>query len=76
MSSCIAMVVQNVGQSIVEPATAALLLSLESVFAVFFSIVFYHEQVTSRLALGFALIFAGVLVSEVLPSFLDKQPVE
>lgn len=72
LASCIGMVVQNVGQSRVEPATAALLLSLESVFAVFFSIVFFHEQVTPRLALGFALIFAAVLVSEVLPSFLDK----
>ncbi len=72
MSSCIAMVVQNVGQSIVEPATAALLLSLESVFAVIFSVVFYHEVLTPRVIVGFALIFAAVLVSEVLPSFLDK----
>ena len=66
------MVVQNVGQSIVEPATAALLLSLESVFAVIFSVVFYHEVLTPRVIVGFALIFAAVLVSEVLPSFLDK----
>lgn len=72
MSSCIAMVVQNVGQSIVEPATAALLLSLESVFAVIFSVVFYHEVLTARVVVGFALIFAAVLVSEVLPGFLDK----
>ena len=73
MSSCVAMVVQNVAQSIVEPATAAIILSLESVFAVVFSVVFYHEQLTPRLVIGFALIFAAVLVSEALPAVLERR---
>ncbi len=72
LSSCFAMMVQNVAQSIVEPATAALLLSLESVFAVIFSVVFYHEQLTARLIAGFALIFAAVLVSEALPALRER----
>lgn len=72
LSSCVAMVVQNAAQSIVEPATAALLLSLESVFAVVFSVIFYHEELTLRLIVGFALIFLAILVSEVLPPLLDK----
>lgn len=71
-SSCIGMVVQNVAQSKVEPATAALLLSLESVFAVFFSVIFFNEPLTARILLGFSLIFVAVVVSEVLPSLLER----
>ena len=55
---------QNVGQKHVEAPTAALLLSLESVFAVIFSIVFYGETLNAQLLVGFALIFAAILVSE------------
>ena len=58
------MVLQNLGQAHVPPAQASLLLSLESVFAVVASVLFYHELVTPRIALGFATIFVAVLVSE------------
>ena len=64
LSSCVCMVVQNLGQAHVPPAQASLLLSLESVFAVVASVVFYHELVTPRIAAGFASIFFAVLVSE------------
>ena len=49
------------------PAQASLLLSLESVFGVLFSVLMTGEQVTLRLLLGFVLIFAAITVSEVLP---------
>ncbi len=65
LSSALCMVVQNLGQAHVPPAPASLILSLESVFAVMASVVFYGEVVTPRLACGFATIFAAVLVSEV-----------
>jgi len=65
LSSAVCMVVQNLGQAHVPPAPASLLLSLESVFAVIASVLFYGEVVTPRLACGFALIFAAVVVSEV-----------
>ncbi|WP_158094861.1 DMT family transporter [Olsenella sp. An285] len=64
LSSCVCMVVQNLGQAHVPPAQASLLLSLESVFAVVASVVFYNELVTPRIALGFGTIFVAVLVSE------------
>lgn len=64
LSSCVCMVVQNLGQAHVPPAQASLLLSLESVFAVVASVVFYNEIVTPRIALGFGTIFVAVLVSE------------
>ncbi len=73
LASCVGMVVQNVGQSKVEPATAALLLSLESVFAVLLSVLFYHEALTPRLIAGFSLIFIAVVVSEVVPSLLERS---
>ena len=64
LSSCVCMVAQNLGQAHVPPAQAGLILSLESVFAVLASVIFYGEVVTPRLAVGFATIFAAVLVSE------------
>lgn len=64
LSSCVCMVVQNLGQAHVPPAQASLLLSLESVFAVACSVLFYHEVVTPRIAVGFGTIFVAVLVSE------------
>ena len=64
LSSCVCMVFQNLGQAHVPPAQASLLLSLESVFAVVASVLFYNELVTPRIALGFATIFVAVLVSE------------
>lgn len=63
-SSAVCMVMQNLGQAHVPPAPASLLLSLESVFAVIASVLFYGEVVTPRLACGFASIFAAVVVSE------------
>lgn len=65
LSSAVCMVMQNLGQAHVPPAPASLLLSLESVFAVIASVLFYGEVVTPRLACGFASIFAAVVVSEV-----------
>ncbi len=66
LSTIAALLIQNMAQRHVEPSKAALILSLESVFAVIFSLLFYGEQVTLRLAAGFALIFGAVLVSELL----------
>ena len=54
------------GQANVPPAQASLLLSLESVFAVVASVLFYNEVVTPRIAIGFGTIFVAVVVSELL----------
>lgn len=55
---------QNVGLAHVSPAQGSLLLSLESVFGVLASVLFYGEVVTGRMAAGFVLIFAAILLSE------------
>ncbi|MEG1264529.1 MAG: DMT family transporter [Clostridia bacterium] len=55
---------QIVGQKNTPPAAASLILSLESVFGVLFSVLFYGEQVTVRLGIGFLVIFLSILISE------------
>ena len=71
-ASVVAFGIQNVSLAHVPPAQASLLLSLESVFGVVFSILLYGEQMTLRLVAGFALIFAAIVISETLP--LKEKP--
>lgn len=61
----------NIALAHVPPAQSSLILCLESVFGVFFSILLYGEQLTGRLILGFCLIFIAILLSEGL---LKKLP--
>ena len=56
--------VQNIALARIEPTQASLILSLESVFGVLFSILLYGELLTVRLVVGFVLIFIALLVSE------------
>ena len=60
-ASIIAFGIQNVSLAYVNPSQAALFLSLESVFGVLFSVLLYGEVMTSRLLVGFALIFRSHL---------------
>ena len=69
----VAMLLQSVGQSVTPAAPAAILLSLESVFGVLFSVLFAGEQVTLRLLCGFTLIFISVIASETHFSFLHRK---
>ena len=66
-ASIVAFGIQNVSLAHVPPAQASLLLSLESVFGVVFSVLLYGERLTSRLVSGFAFIFAAIVVSETFP---------
>ena len=66
----LALLFQNIGQAHLPPASAALLLSLEAVFGVAFSVAFGAEVLTLRVVAGFALVFAAIVVSEVLPEKL------
>ena len=55
------------GMRYTPSSSAAMILTLESVFGVIVSILFYHEVVTAKIALGFVLIFAAVVISELCP---------
>lgn len=73
MATTVALLFQNVGQVNSDPASAAVILSLESVFGVLCSVVFYHDQVTARLLMGFVLIFVAVVCSETKFRFLHRE---
>ena len=74
MATTVALLFQNVGQIWSDPASASVILSLESVFGVLFSVLFYGDPVTPRLLMGFGLIFVAVVCSETKFSFLHKAP--
>ncbi len=75
-ASVIAFGIQNVALAYIPPAQASLFLSLESVFGVLFSVLLYGEVLTLQLLLGFTLIFAAILVNEVVaPRFEAKRAI-
>lgn len=75
MATTVALLFQNVGQIWSDPASASVILSLESVFGVGCSVVFAGDQVSVQMAFGFLLIFVAVVCSETKFSFLrGKRP--
>ncbi len=73
MATCLCYIFQNAGQKFTTPSTAALILSLEAVFGVLFSVIFTSEKVTSRILIGFILVFIAIIVSEVKPKIFKKR---
>ncbi|MBR5516691.1 MAG: DMT family transporter [Firmicutes bacterium] len=71
MSSGVAYTLQVLGQKNAEPATASLILSLESVFAVLFGALLLKETMTTLELIGCVVIFIAVLIPQ-LPSKADK----
>ena len=70
-STSIGMSLQNIGQSMAPASHGVILLSLESVFGVLFSCLLLGEKVTLQMGVGFAIIFAALLVSELAPGKKD-----
>lgn len=70
LSMGVAYSLQIVGQRSVPPTAAALLMSLESVFAALFGWLLLHETMTGSELLGCALVFSAVILSQ-LP---EKKP--
>ena len=75
-STAVALLFQNVGQKYTEPASAALLLSLEAPFGVMFSVLFGAERPTPLMYLGFCVIFTAMVCSETQFKFLRKRSAE
>lgn len=71
--SALGMLLQNIGQSMTPSGTAAILMCLESVFGVLFSVIFWGETVSGQALAGFVLVFFAVLVSETKLSFLRRK---
>lgn len=64
LSMGVAYTLQIVGQKRVAPSAAALLMSLESVFAALFGWLLLHETMTRAEELGCVLVFAAVIISQ------------
>lgn len=64
LSMGVAYTLQIVGQKRVAPSAAALLMSLESVFAALFGWLLLHETMTKAEELGCVLVFAAVVISQ------------
>ena len=71
-STAVALLFQNVGQKYADPASAALLLSLEAPFGVLFSVAFGAEEPTPLMYLGFGVIFLAMVCSETQFKFLRR----
>ncbi len=69
-ATAVGLLFQNIGQKWTHPSAAAIILSLESVFGVMFSVIFYGERLSLRLLIGFVLIFIAVIISETKLSFI------
>ncbi len=59
--------IQICAQKYAKPSHAAIIMSLESVFGLFSSIIFLGETLTMRASIGCAMIFASVLIAELEP---------
>ena len=73
LSTMVCFVLQNVGLKYLPSAWASLLLSFESVFGVIFSTIVLGEKITLRMGFGCALIFAAVVLAQVLPEILGEK---
>ncbi len=62
MSSGVAFTLQIVGQKYSEPATASILMSMESVFAMLAGMVLLGERLSAREAIGCATMFGSVIM--------------
>lgn len=73
MATTVALLFQNVGQVWSDPASASVILSLESVFGVLCSVLFAGDEVNGQMLLGFVLIFVAVICSETKFAFLQNK---
>lgn len=64
LATALCLYMQSYGLKYAEPAIGGMLLSLESVFGVLFSVIIYHERITLRMLAGFAVIFIAILLSQ------------
>jgi len=73
MSTALCFVLQTYGQKHTPSSTAAIIITLESVFGAAFSVLIYHEKLSLQLIIGFVLIFAAVFICETKLNFLKRK---
>lgn len=73
VATALCLFLQSYGLKYAEPSIGGMILSLESVFGVIFSVIIYHEKVTFRMLIGFAVIFIAILLSQCEPKEKKKS---
>lgn len=75
-ATMLAQIMQNVGLKVTPPSQASIIMCLETVFSLLFSVVFYGEHVDASSAIGFTLIFLAILASQIRLSgrLLERLP--
>lgn len=73
MCTAVCFFLQAWGMKYTPSSTAAMLMTLEAVFGVIISVIFYGELLTVKLVIGFALIFFSVIISEMRPKALGNN---
>jgi len=63
-ATALCLYMQSYGLKYAEPAIGGMIVSLESVFGVIFSVIIYRERISLRMLAGFAVIFAAILLSQ------------
>ena len=64
VATALCLFLQSYGLKHTEPSIGGMIISLESVFGVVFSILIYHENVTLRMCFGFLIIFIAIVLSQ------------
>ena len=64
IATALCLYMQSYGLKYAEPAIGGMIISLESVFGVLFSVIIYHEKITFRMLIGFIVIFIAILLSQ------------
>lgn len=64
VATALCLFLQSYGLKHTEASIGGMIISLESVFGVIFSILIYQEKITQRMLLGFIIIFIAILLSQ------------
>lgn len=64
IATALCLFLQSYGLKYAEAAIGGMILSLESVFGVLFSVLIYHEKITIRMVVGFVVIFVAIILSQ------------
>ena len=72
-ATALCLLMQVIGLKHINSTSASIILSLESVFGVIISIAFYNEVITTKLLIGFIVIFIGIIVCETKLSFITNK---
>jgi drug/metabolite transporter (DMT)-like permease len=74
VSTCIAFFLQTLAQKYTYSTHAAIIISMEAVFAIIFSAIFLKESLTVRMILGCISILLAIITAETRWEFIRKKP--